>query len=630
MTIPFKVIERDGEPFKIVLYGADMLAPILAAAEAARDAVKPLYGTGAPDAGLGIDGSTYIDITDPDNPILYGPKQDPGPGWGAGRPYRGPASGPLTTGSVGAGEITDDTGEQEDIRDKLGLQTKAEIFAGDVTPEAGFFPPMPNGFSAYGDSQTAQIVGGVTGWRDLVSARLGVANTNYAVSGGSVMDWGKNALANTIVAGDYSMVLPGYNDLRANGEDAEKAESYRLALGASVAWLAIPTVYRQLGSALLAGSGTTGAWAAMPTPGYGMGIYSGDAGDTVTFKAKGSAIYIGGLSISTSGGSFTVTVDGTVYGPFTQDRTVGNGGAVSTDFFAPALFRIPNLGDGEHDVTVTVVGDGNVYFLWGAGSNSFGGQLAKVLVGNTLRLQAVAAGMYAPYDQYTEAGQRLYSKIAEQVAGELASDGLDVIYVDAAGAYDPDTETSGDDIHMNQTGQDNVAAAFLSTLDMRKSFAAASAAVQGIRRAQPFQIFRGALVKKAVNQTGADYSAGVAIGLDEEVYDTDGIHSTTTNTSRLTVPVGVSAVELSGRVSADGVLANKVAFAYIRKNGADFPGAPAMLVESNLTSAHLTMGSSPPIPVVAGDYFELFLLIQDDNAVDILAATTWFAMKVLG
>lgn len=365
--------------------------------------------------------------------------------------------------------------------------------AGDLAPGGAIFPPMANGFRTYGDSQTAQIVSGVTGWRTIVRDRLGTTNTDRSVSGGSVMDWGKNVLADTIVANDWSMILPGYNDLRANGADANKLESYRLALAASAAWLAIPAARKTVGSAL----SRTGTWT-VGAAAYTTAIYSSMAASTATFSVEGSAVYIAALSFGGGvGGSFVATVNGVGY-TFDTDQVVGNGGAISADAFAPRLCRIGNLGDGKHTVTISVVGDGTVYLLWVAGSNTQGGTGANVVVGNTLRMQAVAAAGSAPYNQYTEAGQRLYSKAAEQVVRELASDGLAVYYADASGTYDPDTETAPDTIHMAQAGQTGVSTAFLAALDLRTN------------RHRPG--IAGPLAVDALAASGAITSSGGGIG----------------------------------------------------------------------------------------------------------------------
>ncbi len=75
------------EQVTVTIDGAELLAPLVKAAEAARDAVKPLFGTGAPAANLGIVGSVYYDTTDPVALIMYGPKT--AAGWGAGRGLKG-------------------------------------------------------------------------------------------------------------------------------------------------------------------------------------------------------------------------------------------------------------------------------------------------------------------------------------------------------------------------------------------------------------------------------------------------------------------------------------------------------------------------------------------------------------
>lgn len=348
----------------------------------------------------------------------------------------------------------------------------------DIVPPNGFFPPMPLGFRSYGDSNTYATTTGWTGWRTLVGDRLDVSHVNVAANGMSAMDWAKVAVTDTVTAGDVTMILPGYNDLRANGADLTKLESYRLCIAAAAAWRAIPDNRRILGSAL----SPVGTWEAIPAPtGYGFGIRSMTPGDTVTFEVEGTAVYLFGLSITAAGGPFTLTIDGVVHS-FTSDRTVGNGGGYSTDTYAPALYRVGNLGDGKHTCVVTVGATGYTWVLGVAGSNMRAGVRCQVALGNTLRMNAVGAALGAPYNNYTDAGQLLYSKAAEQVACELAGDGLNIVYVDAAGSYDLATGTDADNIHLNQTGQNGVAAAFIAALDQRQSFATASASVLGRRQ----------------------------------------------------------------------------------------------------------------------------------------------------
>lgn len=51
--------------------GSELLTPLVAAAQAARDAVRPLFGEGPPDAAAGIAGSFYRDVSDPYAPLEW-------------------------------------------------------------------------------------------------------------------------------------------------------------------------------------------------------------------------------------------------------------------------------------------------------------------------------------------------------------------------------------------------------------------------------------------------------------------------------------------------------------------------------------------------------------------------------
>jgi len=78
--------------------GAELVGGEVAKAQAAaqdardaRDAVKPMSGQGVPAPSLGIDGGIYYDVSDPLNPVLYGPKS--GGAWGSGRSLKGAPGG---------------------------------------------------------------------------------------------------------------------------------------------------------------------------------------------------------------------------------------------------------------------------------------------------------------------------------------------------------------------------------------------------------------------------------------------------------------------------------------------------------------------------------------------------------
>lgn len=140
--------------------------------------------------------------------------------------------------------------------------------------------------------------------------------------------------------------------------------------------------------------------------------------------------------------------------------------------------------------------------------------------------------------------------------------------------------------------------------------------------------FGGALVKKAADQTGANYTAGVAIAWDTEVYDTGGFHDNATNNSRLTIPADVNRVRLTGGVHLNNVTNGDYIFIYILKNGAFFAGASQQITDPGSTSPRASV-SSAVVDVTASDYFELYLAVQSDTSVDIESDSSYFGIEVV-
>lgn len=147
--------------------------------------------------------------------------------------------------------------------------------------------------------------------------------------------------------------------------------------------------------------------------------------------------------------------------------------------------------------------------------------------------------------------------------------------------------------------------------------------------------FRGCRATKSATQAvGA--GAASAILFDTEDYDTSAMHDTVTNTSRITIPPGVSFVELSGTVAVQNISASEYNL-YIRKNGAGVLYGYDRIVTvqegaqiATLTSRALTT-STGPLAVVPGDYFELMWSMNQATTVDTTAAAgTVFACTVLG
>lgn len=139
--------------------------------------------------------------------------------------------------------------------------------------------------------------------------------------------------------------------------------------------------------------------------------------------------------------------------------------------------------------------------------------------------------------------------------------------------------------------------------------------------------FRGCVLKRSTLATGINASTLYTVLWDSEDYDTDTLHSTGTNPARITVPSGVTRVQVSAGLRLSNVGSTTGVAIYIRKNGT-----------TNVSSAvHGAMGYtdagssliSPVLSVIAGDYFEVMLLCSD-TSIDIQAdADNYFACEVV-
>lgn len=144
--------------------------------------------------------------------------------------------------------------------------------------------------------------------------------------------------------------------------------------------------------------------------------------------------------------------------------------------------------------------------------------------------------------------------------------------------------------------------------------------------------FRGALVKKNADQTGANYTTATAIAWNAETYDTDNFHDTVTNNSRLTIPsgLGITKVRLAASVRISGISPPDVALLDLRKNGSGvFDGSMRDHRDCTTVSTTHLSWTSPVVDVTDGDYFEAFLTIVTDTTVDITAVVSSFGIEVV-
>lgn len=128
--------------------------------------------------------------------------------------------------------------------------------------------------------------------------------------------------------------------------------------------------------------------------------------------------------------------------------------------------------------------------------------------------------------------------------------------------------------------------------------------------------FHGCRVYKSSGQTvGAGNTD--AITFDSEIFDTDGLHSTSSNTSRITIPTGLDGYWfLHMRLQSDADTGNHTPWIpRIRKNAAGNPASGTVLEEYTVvghTNANAAeVGGTSPL--VAGDHVELFITSPDEG-----------------
>ncbi len=135
---------------------------------------------------------------------------------------------------------------------------------------------------------------------------------------------------------------------------------------------------------------------------------------------------------------------------------------------------------------------------------------------------------------------------------------------------------------------------------------------------------------RVFNTTNQSIATGTftAITMNSETYDTDGFHSTVTNTSRITIPSGKAGYYLFIANQAFAANATSWRAIVLRKNNSEF-------VSSYTDYAGGTTGTvqtiSNIINLAEGDYVELFSRQNSGGNLDIVGATnvTWLvAMKV--
>jgi len=148
--------------------------------------------------------------------------------------------------------------------------------------------------------------------------------------------------------------------------------------------------------------------------------------------------------------------------------------------------------------------------------------------------------------------------------------------------------------------------------------------------------FRGATVYNSSSTTVLDETETILL-FDSETRDTDDLHSTVSNTSRLTIPSGVTKVKLSTQMSIFDADLNTVTTltVQIHKNGSSSYAGRGIYASSQAHAGTLWYGrvETDLLDVVAGDYFEVAVTVNTSGGASIdfqgTAGVAWFAIEII-
>ena len=141
--------------------------------------------------------------------------------------------------------------------------------------------------------------------------------------------------------------------------------------------------------------------------------------------------------------------------------------------------------------------------------------------------------------------------------------------------------------------------------------------------------FRGAAVYNSVAQSIPNNTQTI-LTFDSESYDTSAIHDNAVNTSRLTVPSGVTRIKLKALVGFAASATGGRSLVLMKGGIVHTPlGAEITVPVTSaafIASMHFT---TEELTVVAGEYFELRAFQTSGGALNTLPSITSFAMKIV-
>lgn len=124
------------------------------------------------------------------------------------------------------------------------------------------------------------------------------------------------------------------------------------------------------------------------------------------------------------------------------------------------------------------------------------------------------------------------------------------------------------------------------------------------------------------------------LGFDSEDYDTDGMHSTSTNTSRITVQTsGYYMVASQVRTNNSGISGTGRQSSVCKNTGGTFNVSNEVAHDARTNASGGDIVLATPVAIVqmtAGDYFELFAWQNEGSSVPTIASGIWMQVQLVG
>lgn len=140
--------------------------------------------------------------------------------------------------------------------------------------------------------------------------------------------------------------------------------------------------------------------------------------------------------------------------------------------------------------------------------------------------------------------------------------------------------------------------------------------------------FSGAHAYRSADTTGVNATGGYTLGFDTEAYDTGGWHDTVTNNSRMTVPSGVSYVEIYVTARMGAVVVTDRVLLDVTKNGSSLTPAASDIQKPADNEVAICQVHVPRLAVTPGDYIEAVFYSQADTSVTISLSCSFFIKSV--